>query len=226
MFTTPSGGTPPGGAPTVSVVGCNSLTVNWNSVSGATSYILDVSTSNSFSTFVTGYNGLNVGNSTSRAVEGLSPGTTYWFRVRAVSSSGTSVPSTASSATTQSTGCGGLVTITFYTEGGGVHGACAGPDGKDNGWWGETDIYDASVYPTLSSYLNAGLPSNWKDWDIYPPINERPLSCPEIVYVKAVSSRGEILYSTGYSTWGPAYGYFYPGYGWMTDSLNSCQSCL
>ena len=60
-----------------------SFTANWSSVSGATGYRLDVSTSSSFSTYVPGYQNLNVGNATSRSVTGLNPSTTYYYRVRA-----------------------------------------------------------------------------------------------------------------------------------------------
>src|SRR5207237_723074 len=49
----------------------------------ATVYRLDVSTSSSFSTYVPGYQNLNVGNVTSRSVTGLNPSTAYYFRVRA-----------------------------------------------------------------------------------------------------------------------------------------------
>lgn len=52
-------------------------------MSGATSYRLDVSTSNIFGTYVTGYHDLNVGNVTSQSVTGLSANTFYYYRVRA-----------------------------------------------------------------------------------------------------------------------------------------------
>ena len=67
-----------------------SYTANWNSSSGATGYRLDVSTSNTFSSFVSGYNNLDVGNVTNRSVTGLSANTTYFYRVRAYNSAGTS----------------------------------------------------------------------------------------------------------------------------------------
>src|SRR4030095_7893808 len=59
-----------------------SFTANWSRVSGATGYRLDVSTSSSFSTYVPGYQNLNVGNVTRRSVTGLNPSTTYYYRVR------------------------------------------------------------------------------------------------------------------------------------------------
>lgn len=71
-------------------IGCTGFTANWNSSTGATSYELDVSTNSSFSTFVPGYNDLNVGNVTSYGVTGLTAGTVYYYRVRAGNSYGTS----------------------------------------------------------------------------------------------------------------------------------------
>jgi hypothetical protein len=58
-----------------------SFTANWGAVSGATGYRLDVSTSNTFASFVSGYNDLAVAG-TSQSVTGLSAGVTYYFRVR------------------------------------------------------------------------------------------------------------------------------------------------
>ncbi|WP_115815063.1 LamG-like jellyroll fold domain-containing protein [Flavobacterium aquicola] len=61
---------------------CNGFTANWNAVTGATAYHLDVSTNSSFSTFVTGYNNLAVGNVTSLVISSLASGFTYYYRVR------------------------------------------------------------------------------------------------------------------------------------------------
>lgn len=62
-----------------------SFTANWNAVSGATSYRLDVSTVSNFASFVSGYNNLNVGNVITYNVTGLDPETEYFYRIRAVS---------------------------------------------------------------------------------------------------------------------------------------------
>jgi heat shock protein HslJ len=58
---------------------CNGFTANWNKVSGASSYLIDVSTTNTFSSFV--INGTDVGDVASYAVTGLSPNTQYYYRI-------------------------------------------------------------------------------------------------------------------------------------------------
>lgn len=63
-------------------VSATGFTANWASLTGATGYLLDVSTVNTFASFVTGYNGLAVAG-TSQAITGLSSSTTYYYRVRA-----------------------------------------------------------------------------------------------------------------------------------------------
>ena len=66
----------------------SSFMATWGSVNDAMGYQLDVSTSNSFSSYVEGYHGLDVGNVTGSVVTGLNPGTTYYYRVRAYGATG------------------------------------------------------------------------------------------------------------------------------------------
>ncbi len=77
-----------------------SFDANWNAVSGATGYYLDVATDNSFTNMVSGYDNLNVGNVTTYSVTGLSDNTDYYYRVRAYNSNGTSGNSNIISVTT------------------------------------------------------------------------------------------------------------------------------
>jgi hypothetical protein len=79
-----------------------SFTANWHSLTGATSYHLDVSTSSSFDTYVPGYQNLNVGNVTHRSVTGLNPSTVYYFRVRAHRGTQICLPSSTVQVTTLS----------------------------------------------------------------------------------------------------------------------------
>src|SRR5262245_13988159 len=67
------------------------LTANWNASTdnvGVAGYRLDVSPVSNFSSFVSGYNDLNVGNVTTKVVTGLTTGTTYYARVRAFDAAG------------------------------------------------------------------------------------------------------------------------------------------
>ena len=63
-------------------VGQTSFTANWNAYTGAVVYLLDVSESSDFSTFVYEDQQVNA-PSTSYVVIGLNPNTTYYYRVRA-----------------------------------------------------------------------------------------------------------------------------------------------
>jgi hypothetical protein len=68
--------TPPA-APTASAatsVTSSGFTANWAASGGASKYYLDVATDPGFSSLVSGYNNLNVGNVTAQAVSGLVAG--------------------------------------------------------------------------------------------------------------------------------------------------------
>lgn len=90
-------------AQTASGVGTDSFNANWNaSSSGVTEYRLDVSTQSNFSSFVAGYDNVNVGLVTTTNVTGLDPEITYYYRVRAVGPTGTSANSNSIEVTTVS----------------------------------------------------------------------------------------------------------------------------
>jgi hypothetical protein len=76
-------------APTLTNVSTSGFTASWNTVAGATSYILEYSTSENFSSLQT----IPSANNAGEAVTELNSGTTYYVRVRAVNSAGNSAPS-------------------------------------------------------------------------------------------------------------------------------------
>jgi hypothetical protein len=60
----------------------SSFMATWPRGTGVTGYLLDVSVSSAFNSFVDGYHDLDVGDVDGRMVTGLSRGTTYYYRVR------------------------------------------------------------------------------------------------------------------------------------------------
>ena len=80
---------------------CDAFNANWNSVGGAVTYYLDVATSNTFDPvdILAGYDNLDVGNVTTLAINGLTPGTTYFYRVRVETGCGLSADSNTEEAT-------------------------------------------------------------------------------------------------------------------------------
>lgn len=76
-----------------------SFSAKWSVSAGATTYYLDVSTISNFSSFVSGYNNVPVGNVVTSNVTGLSCGT-YYYRVRANNACGTSSNSNTITVTT------------------------------------------------------------------------------------------------------------------------------
>ena len=91
---TPTATVAPTPAPPTALKAANitatSFTARWRRASGATGYRLDVSLDSSFINYVPGYQDLDVGNTTSRSVTGLTANTGYFYRVRAYNGNGTS----------------------------------------------------------------------------------------------------------------------------------------
>src|SRR5439155_1745161 len=83
----------------------SSFMASWQPVSGANGYLLDVSTSDTFDSYVDRYHDLDVGDATGRVVTGLNRGTTYYYRVRAYDVTGMAgYTETIASTTEPSTG--------------------------------------------------------------------------------------------------------------------------
>ena len=87
-------------AAAATAVGTSGFTANWAAAAGATGYSIDVSTVNTFASFVTGYSNLTLGNVLATTISGLTPGVTYYYRVRGFNSCGPSDVSNTITATT------------------------------------------------------------------------------------------------------------------------------
>jgi hypothetical protein len=110
-----------------SQVDTNAFRANWNAADGATGYRLDVSTSTDFTSFVAGYENLDVGNTLSRMVSGLSPGGTYYYRVRAYNHAGSSGNSATISVTLSTPViCPAVTLVNAGFEGGNTGGVAQG----------------------------------------------------------------------------------------------------
>ena len=124
---------------------CSQITANWAASAGAASYRLDVSTVNTFATYVAGYQDRNVGNVTTFNVTGLTAGVTYYYRVRAVDFCGTS---------------GNSLTITYATlpAAPATPGAITGTALQCPGVTGQ--IYSISAVPNATTYTWT-VPAGW-----------------------------------------------------------------
>jgi hypothetical protein len=91
----------------------SSFMASWQRVSGAIGYRLDVSTSASFDSYVSGYQDLDVGNAAGRVVTGLSQGNTYYYRVRAFDATGTLSANSGVMTATTSASSGLIIKATF-----------------------------------------------------------------------------------------------------------------
>ncbi|MEP6586235.1 MAG: fibronectin type III domain-containing protein [Candidatus Udaeobacter sp.] len=78
----------------------SSFVATWERIGDAKGYLLDVSTSSAFDTYVDGYHDLDVGNATGRVVTGLNRNTTYYYRVRPYDAAGAGSYSHVMTATT------------------------------------------------------------------------------------------------------------------------------
>jgi hypothetical protein len=103
-------------ATVASNLSCNGFRANWNIVSGATGYYIDVATDPSFATntLVSGYNNRNVANGSSNFLDiaGLAVNTTYYYRVTASKTECISNYSSTISATTVNS-CSSLTAMIF-----------------------------------------------------------------------------------------------------------------
>ena len=151
-------------ATAATTVTTSSFFANWNAIAGVTQYFLDVSTSSTFASFVTGYNNLSVGNVVTYPITGLSAGTTYYYRVSTNSNScGTSYSSSISQTTVNITYCiptAPSTTTSFvnsFSTTGGITNITNNITGFSTGGYANYTTQSCSQYP--SSLVNYSITS-------------------------------------------------------------------
>jgi len=134
------------------------ITANWNASAGATFYYLDVSVDNFVTLFI---NNLNVGNVISYPITGLTCATTYYYRVRAANSCGTSANSGS---------------ITYATAACFVCGTDAVQD-ADGNWYNTVllgtqcwlkENMRTTKYPDSTAIIKGPIANNDPNWDVGP----------------------------------------------------------
>jgi len=142
---------------------------NWSASVGATGYYLDVATDIAFTSFVPGYNNLDVANVLNATLTGLTINTYYYYRIRAYNLTGTSVNSNIITANTvqaeptlQATNisftsdlCGG--TVFNFTRGDGANCAVFVIAAST----GSAVPLDGTTYVANSTYALGGSVAGW-----------------------------------------------------------------
>ena len=139
------------------------FTANWSSSSGAGGYWLDVSTTSNFTSYVSGYQNLDVGNTLTKNVTGLNPGTTYYYQVRASNGAESSGNSNTQTVTTNASAPGAPTVTTAAASGVATTSATLNGTVNPNGssttcyfQYGTTISYGSVVPPTLPIGVGSG----------------------------------------------------------------------
>ncbi|NOR44713.1 MAG: hypothetical protein GQ534_03930, partial [Candidatus Delongbacteria bacterium] len=119
--------------------GINTFKANWMESTGAEYYNLDVASDAEFTSLVTGFSNLDVGNVTSYTIVGLDINTDYYYRIRASNSGGSSTNSNTISTRTG---------YSSFTE---VSTSIPGMSGRDTSWGdydndGDLDLFISGHY--------------------------------------------------------------------------------
>ena len=145
-------------APAVSVatgITPSGFTANWGASAGATKYYLDVATDSGFTTYVAGFENLDVLTAVSKSVTGtFTPGQSVFYRVRASNSNGTSVNSATQEVVITSAPVVLVPTVTNSATSGTVTWT-SGPD-----WIPNNPVSASNATVTFNGVLNGVLTAN------------------------------------------------------------------
>ena len=98
-------------------VGLTGFTANWtaSTIGSPTNYILDVSTDSGFASYITGYNSKDMATALTEVLASLTPGQTYYYRLRAQNDCSTGDTSTNSATISVTLACFTAPTATVAT---------------------------------------------------------------------------------------------------------------
>ena len=131
------------------------FTANWGASAGATKYYLDVATDSGFTTYVAGFENLDVLTAVSKSVTGtFTPGQSVFYRVRASNSNGTSVNSATQEVVITSAPVVLVPTVTNSATSGTVTWT-SGPD-----WIPNNPVSASNATVTFNGVLNGVLTAN------------------------------------------------------------------
>ena len=154
----PSDVLPAPAAPTVSEavgISTSGFVANWSASTGATKYYLDVATDSGFTTYVAGFENLDVLTAVSKSVTGtFTPGQSVFYRVRASNSNGLSVNSATQEVLITSAPAVLVPTVTNSATSGTVTWT-SGPD-----WIPNNPVSASNATVTFNGVLNGVLMPN------------------------------------------------------------------
>jgi len=172
-------------APTVSAatgISASGFTANWVAASGATKYYLDVATDSGFTTYVSGFQNLDVSTAVSKSVTGtFTAGQSIYYRVRSSNSNGTSGNSTTQEVVITAAPVVLVPTVTNSTTSGTVSWT-SGP-----GWTPNNPISTNTATVTLNGPLAGSLVAN----------NDSPGNFVLNAVTNAISGAGSLTYTGG-----------------------------
>lgn len=168
-------------------IGSTGFDANWSSSLGATKYFIDVDDNSDFSSPITGFNNLDVGNVLTVNVTGLTCGTTYYYRVRAGNDCGTTTNTTTITANTSNCCASATAPVNVTSASGAIWmdrnlgatqvatsasdansygdayqwGRCT--DGHESRTSGTTSTLSGTDTPGHANFITSGAPNDWRN---------------------------------------------------------------
>ncbi len=156
------------------VITSGSFNANWSAFSGAVNYYLDVAYDAAFTSLLSSYTNLNVGNVISYNVSGLYPNITYYYRVRVTNACGLSSNSDVQTITTLAVPAPVIVSFTPTSGSIGTSVVITGTDFDPS--IANNSVYFGAIKATVTSASTTSLTFTVPVAETYQPISVTNLS--------------------------------------------------